>query len=201
MMQRSTARAAWLVLLPSCFSPQIAPTGVSSLQERLIAESLERAMVDLPLPPNPHARYSVEVSLQEPEQENFVRRMAERELMRQGFGVARGADSADVVLQLFVSSLATDRDRNTIGIPFLTAILAALTPALPGTDTTPLALYDKDTQRGLARVRAECRTPDRAQLLSAGEAIGAAYFSKTTLLTFIGPFTSTDLPDAARTGP
>jgi len=194
-VRRAAARAlAPLVLIAvaggsaACTTARVTATERSSIEQRLLVRSLERAAAELDATSLVGPRVRIELFTLTKDA-YFAREFLRARLETRGVRVAGPGDDADVVIQLFTAALAVDTADTLVGLPAMQA------PIL-GVPTPEIALFKLERSRG--RVEVQTYTYDRdGRLVSRlHDAKGEARYDRFTLLIFI-TFTMTDLDEPA----
>jgi hypothetical protein len=176
----------------ACTTARVTATERSSIEQRLLVRSLERAAAQLDATSlvGPRARIELFTLTKDA---YFAREFLRTRLETRGVRFVGPEDDADVVIRLFTAALAVDTADTLVGLPTMQApILAVPIPEI--------ALFKLERSRG--RVEVQTYTYDRdGRLVSRlGDAKGEARYDRVTLLIFI-TFTLTDLDKPAEQSP
>jgi hypothetical protein len=179
------AVAAALIVSTACTTVRITATTRSSVEQRLLVRSLERAAASL----DHRALVGRLVRIEMfglTSDHVFARDFVRARLEARGLRVTAGAE-ADVTLQVFATALAVDSADTLLGIPSMQVpVLAVPIPEI--------ALFKWERSRGHAEL--QLYTYDAAGALTAQlpDALGEAKYNRFTILIFVS-FTVTDLDD------
>lgn len=122
-------------------------TDRSSIEQRLLVRSLERAVAQLDTRRLAERPVSIELFALTKDQ-SFAREFLRVQLEARGIRVAKPGDPADMTLRVFVAALAVDTADTLVGLPAMQA--PVLTLPIP-----ELALFKWSRSRGYAEV--QCR--------------------------------------------
>jgi hypothetical protein len=170
----------------ACTTARMTATERSSIEQRLLVRSLERAAVRLDTTPLQGQRVRMDV-LALTSDAYFAREFLRARLETRGVDFAGPGDDADVTIQVFAAALAVDTADTLLGLPAMQApILAVPIPEI--------ALFKLERSRGHAEM--QTYTYDRSgRLISRlGDVKGEARYTRVTLLIFIS-FAVTDIDD------
>jgi hypothetical protein len=181
------------VLASACTTVRVTATGRSSIEQRLLVRSLERAVTRLTMAPLSGKSARVQLFALTGDQA-FAEEFLRARLEARGVRVVRAAEPADVVVRVFAGALAVDTAATLIGIPAISQVPVLAVP-LP-----EIALFKWERSRGHAEVQlytydAEGRFLDRLP-----DALGEAKWNRFTILIVIN-FTVTDLDDPPQAQP
>ena len=176
--------AALLLAGAGCTTARVTATERSSIEQRLLVRSLERAATRLDTTPLVGRRVRIELFTLTKDA-YFAREFLRARLETRGVRFVGAAEEADVVVQIFTAALAVDTADTLVGLPAMQAPVVAV--PIP-----EIALFKLERSRG--RVELQTYTyDDRGQLLARlGDARGQARYDRVTVLVFIS-FTLTDL--------
>jgi hypothetical protein len=169
-----------------CTTARMTATERSSIEQRLLVRSLERAAVRLDTTALLGQRVKMDLFTLTSDA-YFAREFLRARLETRGVRFAGAGDAADVTIQVFAAALAVDTADTLVGLPSMQApILAVPIPEI--------ALFKLERSRAHAEM--QTYTYDRSgQLISRlGDAKGEARYSRVTLLIFI-TFAVTDIDD------
>ncbi len=172
----------------ACTTARVTATERSSIEQRLLVRSLERAAAQLDATSLVGPRVRIELFTLTKDA-YFAREFVRARLETRGVRFVGPGDDADVVIHVFTAALAVDTADTLLGLPSMQApILAVPIPEI--------ALFKLERSRG--RVEVQTYTYDRdGRLVSRlGDAKGEARYDRVTLLIFI-TFTLTDLDKPA----
>ena len=158
----------------------------SSIEQRLLVRSLERAAVRLDTTALLGQRVKIDLFTLTSDA-YFAREFLRARLETRGVRFTGDGDAADVTIQVFAAALAVDTTDTLVGLPSMQApVLAVPIPEI--------ALFKLERSRGHAEM--QTYTYDRSgQLITRlGDAKGEARYSRVTLLIFI-TFAVTDIDD------
>ena len=185
---RSLALMLLAVAAPgaACTTVRFTATERSSIEQRLLVRSLERAAVRLDTAALAGQRGKLELFTLTNDA-YFAREFLRARLETRGVRFVGSGDDADVTIQIFTAALAVDTADTLLGIPAMQApVLAVPIPEI--------ALFKLERSRGHAEMQAY--TYDRGgQFISRlADAKGEARYNRVTILVFIS-FAVTDLDD------
>lgn len=133
---------------------QVSQTQRSSIEQRLVVRSLERALDQVGLEKFKGKSVAVDVYGLTADKE-FAKELFSVQLREQGASISADAKTTDVRLTLFVHSLGVDRGEKLVGIPAFAAPVAnvpvpeiALFKTVRNRGLTELQLYAFDTGSG-----------------------------------------------------
>jgi hypothetical protein len=177
---------AVVVVLPAasgCTTVRVTPTERSSIEQRLLVRSLERAAARLDITPLVGRRVRLELFSLTKDQ-LFAREFLRVRLEERGLRVTSGAD-ADVTVQVFTAALAVDTADTLFGIPAMQApVLAVPIPEI--------ALFKWERSRGHAELQSYVYDRDGLLLGQVHDVLGEAKYDRFTILIFVS-FTVTDI--------
>ena len=169
-----------------CTTARVTATERSSIEQRLLVRSLERAAVRLDTASLAGRRVRIELFTLTSDA-YFAREFLRARLETRGVRFVGPGDDADLTIQIFAAALAVDSTDTLLGLPAMQApVLAVPIPEI--------ALFKLERSRGHAEM--QTYTYDRGgQLVSRlGDAKGEARYTRVTLLIFIS-FAVTDMDD------
>lgn len=169
-----------------CTTVRVTATERSSIEQRLIVRSLERAAVRLDTASLVGRRVKIDLFTLGNDA-FFAREFLRARLETRGLQFAGPGDEADVTIQVFAAALAVDTADTLLGIPAMQApVLAVPIPEI--------ALFKLERSRGHAEI--QTYTYDRSGRLidRLRDAKGEARYNRVTLLIFIS-FALTDIDD------
>ena len=127
-----------------CTTVHITATPRSSVEQRLIVRSLERAVARLE--PAPLAGRTVRLEVFGlTDDRAFAEEFAKAQLEARGIRIARGSDAPEVILRMFLAALAVDTAQTLLGLPTMQV------PVLP-VPIPELALFKWERSSGHAKV-------------------------------------------------
>jgi len=180
------AVAGVLALSAACTTVRITATSRSSVEQRLLVRSLERAAARLDNPALLGRRVRIEL-FGLTSDHVFARDFFRAQLEARGLRVTSG-DDADVVLQVFATALAVDTADTLLGVPSMQV------PIL-GVPIPEIALFKWERSRGHAEVQLYTYDGDGRLLSRLPDAFGEAKHHRFTILVFIS-FSVSDLDEA-----
>ena len=195
----SVRRAAGRLLVPlmamtiaaggaACTTARVTATERSSIEQRLLVRSLERAAAQLDATSLVGPRVRIELFTLTRDG-YFAREFLRARLETRGVRFVAPGEDADVVIQLFTAALAVDTADTLVGLPAMQApILAVPIPEI--------ALFKLERSRGRVEVQTYTYDRDGRLLTRLGDAKGEARYDRLTLLIFI-TFSVTDLDKPA----
>jgi hypothetical protein len=176
---------ATTVLASACTTVRITATGRSSIEQRLLVRSLERAVGQLTIAPLSGRSVRVQLFGLTSDQ-SFAEEFLRARLEARGVRVIRADQPADVVVRFFAGALAVDTAETLFGIPatFQVPVLAIQMPEI--------ALFKWERSRGHAEVQLYTYDAEGRFLERLPGALGEAKWNRFTILIVIS-FTRTDL--------
>jgi hypothetical protein len=173
--------ALLLVLSMACTTVRITATERSSVEQRLLVRSLERAAAHLDKRPFLGRRVRVELTGLTSDQ-TFLRVRLEA----RGIRVTPGPD-ADLTLQVFAAALAVDTADTLFGVPSMQVpVLAVPIPEI--------ALFKWERSRGHAEIQLYTYDQTGALITQLPDALGEAKYDRYTILILIS-FAVSDLDE------
>jgi hypothetical protein len=184
---RVVATVATVVALSSaCTTARITATTRSSVEQRLLVRSLERAAARLDTGPLLGRPVRIEMYGLTPDY-IFARDFLRARLEARGLRVTAGAD-ADVTLQIFATALAVDTADTLLGIPSMQVpVLAVPIPEI--------ALFKWERSRGHAEIQLYTYDANGQLVSRLPDALGEAKYDRYTILIFVS-FSASDLDEA-----
>lgn len=184
--------AAVLGLLGAgCTTVRMTPTTRSSVEQRLLTASLERAAAELDIRALAGKRLKLELFGLTDDQV-FAREFLRSRLESRGVRVV-SAGEADATFRVFATALAVDTASTLLGLPAMQApVLAVPIPEV--------ALFKWDRNRGHAQFQSYVYDPAGRLLEPGPSALGQAKYDRFTIMIFIS-FTITDLEKRATAPP
>lgn len=170
----------------ACTTVRVTATERSSIEQRLLVRSLERAAVRLDTTSLVGQRLKIELFALTSDA-FFAREFLRARLERRGLQFAGPGDEADVTIQVFAAALAVDTADTLVGLPAMQApILAVPIPEI--------AIFKLERSRGHAEVQTYTYDTRGRLITRLGDAKGEARYNRVTLLIFIS-FAVTDIDD------
>jgi hypothetical protein len=171
------------LLVAGCTTVRITATERSSIEQRLLVRSLERAASRLDITPLVGRVVRLELFSLTKDQ-FFAREFLRARLEGRGLRVSSGADG-DVTLQVFTAALAVDTADTLVGLPAMQApVLAVPIPEI--------ALFKWERSRGHAALQAYVYDANGEPLGQVPDVLGEAKYDRFTVLIFIS-FAVTDI--------
>jgi hypothetical protein len=170
-----------------CFGPEKRVYPRSALEQQVTSVAVERAIAALHLEKRGlPRRLRLRVATPRETDDALVTALLRRGLGEAGVAVVERFDEGLPVLDANVLFAGSDTELSLLGLPVW---LPSLVPiAIPD-----ISLWRVETQSGRARLGLVLWSPEGRRLVQVEDAEGEAYFSNFTVLTFIGPFRSTDI--------
>jgi hypothetical protein len=173
-------------LSAACTTARATATARSSIEQRLLVRSLERAAARLDTTSLVGQRVRIDLFTLTNDA-YFAREFMRARLETRGVRFAGPAEEADVTIQVFAAALAVDTADTLVGLPAMQApILAVPIPEI--------ALFKLERSRGRADVQTYTYDSSGRLLTRLRDAKGEARYDRITLLIFIS-FTRTDIDD------
>jgi hypothetical protein len=170
----------------ACTTARVTATERSSIEQRLLVRSLERAAVRLDTTSLVGQRVKIELFALTSDA-FFAREFLRARLERRGLQFAGPGEEADVTIQVFATALAVDTADTLVGLPAMQApILAVPIPEI--------AIFKLERSRGHAEVQTYTYDNRGRLITRLGDAKGEAKYNRVTLLIFIS-FAVTDIDD------
>jgi hypothetical protein len=187
MAQRCSALAIVAIaaglLGAGCTTVRVTATERSSIEQRLLVRSLERAAARLDIAPLVGRLVRLELFALTKDQA-FAREFLRVRLEERGVRVTSGAD-ADLTLQVFTTALAVDTADTLVGLPAMQApILAVPIPEI--------ALFKLERSRGHAELQSYVFDASGRLLGQVHDVLGQAKWDRFTILIIIS-FVVTDI--------
>jgi hypothetical protein len=178
--------AAALALSAACTTVRITGTPRSSIEQRLLVRSLERAAARLDT--SSLAGHLLRIEMFGLTSDSvFARDFLRARLETRGLRVTSGSD-ADVTLQIFATALAVDTGDTLIGVPAMQApVLAVPIPEI--------ALFKLERSRGHAEVQLYTYDSEGRLTSQLPDVRGEAKYTRFTILIFIS-FSVSDIDEA-----
>jgi hypothetical protein len=184
MMRAHDAGLLWLLLgvgivagLSGCTTVKITGTARSSVEQRLIVRSLERAVAEIDTASLAERRVGVRLYALTPDQ-SFAEDFVASRLALRGVRVVRYGEAADVMMRIFASALAVDTESTLVGLPAMQApVLAFPIPEI--------ALFKAERSRGHAEVQIYAYDDDGHFLHALPGAFGQSKYARYTFLIVI----------------
>jgi len=177
--------ALLLVLSMACTTVRITATERSSVEQRLLVRSLERAAARLDKRPFLDRRVRVELTGLTSDQ-TFARDFLRVRLEARGIRVTTGPD-ADLTLRVFATALAVDTADTLFGVPSMQVpVLAVPIPEI--------ALFKWERSRGHAEIQLYTYDRTGALITQLPDALGEAKYDRYTILILIS-FAVSDLDE------
>jgi hypothetical protein len=174
---------AMTLLVAGCTTVRVTPTERSSIEQRLLVRSLERAAAHLDLTPLVGRVVRLRLFTLTKDQA-FAREFLRARLERRGLQVSDGTDG-EVTLQVFGAALAVDTADTLFGVPAMQApVLAVPIPEI--------ALFKWERSRGHAELQSYVYDASGRLLGQVRDVLGQAKWDRFTVLIFIS-FVVTDL--------
>src|SRR5688572_13223249 len=170
----------------ACTTARVTATERSSIEQRLLVRSLERAAVRLDTASLAGRRVKIDLFTLTNDA-FFAREFLRARLETRGVRFAGPGDEADVTVQIFAAALAVDTADTLLGLPAMQApILAVPIPEI--------ALFKLERSRGHAEMQTYTYDSSGRFITRLGDAKGEARYNRVTLLIFIS-FAVTDIDD------
>jgi hypothetical protein len=179
--------AAALVLLPilwsGCTTVGVTATKRSSLEQRLLTRSLERAAARLDTRPLQGRTVKLELYALT-EDQVFARELLKSRLETRGVRIASGS-GGDVTLRILATALAVDIADSLVGVPAIQVPVLAI--PIP-----EIALFKWERSRGHSEVQSYVYDVDGRLVDRVPDVLGEARWNRFTVLIFI-KFSTSDL--------
>jgi hypothetical protein len=177
---------AMALVCTACTTARVTATERSSIEQRLLVRSLERAAVRLDTSSLAGQRVKIDLFTLTPDA-FFAREFLRARLETRGVQFAGPGGEADVTIQIFAAALAVDTADTLLGLPAMQApILAVPIPEI--------ALFKLERSRGHAEMQTYAYDSSGRLITRLGDAKGEARYNRVTLLIFIS-FAVTDIDD------
>lgn len=173
-----TAAMLSVAILATSCSTRLTLTERSSVEQRLVVRSLERALTEIDIERFKGKKVAVDVygltADREFAQELMLARFRER-----GLRIASAADKADLRLKIFVNALAVDRGETLVGIPAFAAPVVNM-------PVPEIALFKWVRGRGHAEVDLFAFEQDSGDfVVKSPPAVGESSYDDYTILILI----------------
>lgn len=187
---RIVALAVLPVLLAGCFNPAVRVDGRTALEQQLTRTAILRAVAKLPVHRSVlEGRWKIEVVSPAGEDDSWTRALVRQRLVGLGAEISTNAAEKLPVVQATLLFAGSDIDSFVVGIP------------LPGTaGTSSISFFHENVERGRARVRLNFWDAEGALVAQTPPSVGEAHYGDYFVLTFLGPFSFTDLDDVETYG-
>ena len=170
----------------ACTTTRVTATERSSIEQRLLVRSLERAAVRLDTASLAGQRVKIDLFTLTNDA-FFAREFLRARLETRGVRFVGPGDEADVTIQMFAAALAVDTADTLLGIPAMQApVLAVPIPEI--------ALFKLERSRGHAEMQTYTYDSSGRLITRLGDTKGEARYNRVTLLIFIS-FAVTDIDD------
>jgi hypothetical protein len=175
------------VLASACTTVRVTATSRSSVEQRLLVRSLERAAERLTVAPLFGHAVRVQLFALTGDQA-FAEEFLRTRLEARGVRMALASEPADIVVRVFAGALAVDTADTLLGIPasFQVPVLAVALPEI--------ALFKWERSRGHSEVQLYTYDAEGRFLERLPDALGEAKWNRFTILIVI-TFTVSDLDD------
>lgn len=180
------------VATSACTTVRITATSRSSVEQRLLARSIERSVARLDTSPLDGRRVRVELFSLSGDAgfaEEYVRSLLEH----RGVRVARHGEPADVALRIFSRAIAVDTSETLLGLPTMQV------PVI-GFPTPEIALFKLERSRGHAEIDLFAYDGDGRFVRRLAGSLGEARYDRYTILIVVS-FSVTDVGDAPEPAP
>jgi hypothetical protein len=181
---------AWIGVAALTAACSMTPTATarSTIEQRLLSRSLERALARLDVSALGGKRVFVELDGLTPDQV-YARALVRAELRQRGVLVVGDASEAEARIQIIASGLGVDQGETLIGIPATTVPVLSL--SIP-----EIALFKFVRHQGLTEMKVYAYDRDGRPLDPAASTRGQSRYWQFTILVLI-KFTHDDLDDTA----
>lgn len=172
-------------LLAGCFNPTMMVDNRTALEQELTRGAIFRAVNQLPIIKNVlDGSWRIEVVSPDKIDDGWTYTLLRQHLVALGANISTKASENLPVVEAVVHFASSDLDNYILGFPF------------PGSmGTSSVSLYHQNSERGRARIHLNFWTNGGKLLAQSPAASGETHYTDVTLLTFVGPFTLTDLTD------
>ena len=172
-------------LLAGCFNPAMMVDGRTALEQELTRAAIFRAVKQLPIHKNVlQGRWKIAVVSPDSDDDSWTRTLLRQHLALQGANIVTNTTENLPVVEAVVQFAGSDIDNFIVGIP------------IPGSmGNSSFGFYHDSSEKGRAHIQLNFWTSDGKLLAHTPAALGEAHYSEITVLTFIGPFSFTDLRD------
>jgi hypothetical protein len=179
-------RNAILILLPllvqGCFNPLIQIDARTAMEQQLTRTAIIRAIDQLAIHKDVlTGEWGLQILAPNSRDESLIRGRLRDRLATLGAKVHNTPKDGASLISAWVIYAGTDIDNFYIGIP------------LPGLGYQTLSFYQSITARGRAEISLTFSDRTGKPFARTGSAFGGAHFTDLYFLTFIGPFSLTDL--------
>lgn len=176
--------------LAGCFNPTLKVDGRTAIEQQLTRAAIQRAIAELPIHRSVlEGRWKVESVGPDLKDDPWTRAMVRQRLVKAGARISTDPAEKLPVVQATLMFAGSDMDSFVAGVP------------LPGTmGAASLSFYHENVERGRARVRLNFWDADGKLVAQTPAGVGEAHYGDYFILTFIGPFSFTDLNDVATYG-
>ena len=177
-------------LLAGCFNPAMMVDGRTALEQELTRAAIFRAVKQLPIHKNVlQGRWKITVVSPDSNDDSWTHAQLRQHLVLLGADIATKTMENLPEVEAIVQFAGSDIDNFIIGIP------------IPGTmGNSSFGFYHDSSEKGRARVQLNFWTAEGKLLAQTPVALGEAHYTDITVLTFIGPFSFTNLHDVKSYG-
>jgi hypothetical protein len=182
-----------VMLLSGCFAPLKELENATAIEQEMTSAAISRSIAGLQVDGiDPQHRYSLRIAAPTGVDTALIRarlqeRLGEAHIRLQSETSTPEKAPRGPSLLAVVPFAGVDAEATLFGIPFVV-------PGLP-VALGDISLYKSSTLTGRARVELSAWTTDREPAANVSAAEASRYYRNWTVLTFIGPFRSTNLDE------
>lgn len=171
--------------LYGCFNPTLRVDGRTALEQQLTRTAILRAITELPIHQSVlEGRWKIDVVSPSGDDKDWTRTLLRQRLEALGANVSTDVAAKLPTVEATVAFAGSDVDNFVVGVP------------LPGTmGTASISFFHENVQRGRARIRLNFWDAGGTRIAQTPSSSGEAHYGDMFFLTFIGPFSFTDLDD------
>jgi hypothetical protein len=192
MLRTTIAMLALLILVAGCTTSRETSPLRTATEQLLISSAADRAARDLALRLPDSIKVFVDTTYFEGLDSRYAIGALREELLKQGARLVGDRPQADVVVELRAGALSIDENKILLGIPE-----TGVPIPLSGDLSLPeVALFKKDTRRGVAKFAAVAYDAKDGRFIAASEPqFGYSHETDWVVLLFFG-WTTTDVTPA-----
>jgi len=183
-----------VLLCGGCFSPILHPEYPSAIEQEMTSMAIRRSVAGIALPElDRRTQYVLRVAAPTGIDTALIRARLEQRLAAAQIRVrAEPAPRGSPTLLAVVPFAGVDVEATLFGVPFVV-------PGLP-VALGDISLYKSSTLTGRARVELSVWSAQRDEVAVAPPSEASRYYRNVTVLTFLGPFRSSNLEEGPLPG-
>ena len=171
--------------ISACFNPGMKVDGRMAIEQQLTREAIFQAIHQLPIFKGVlDGRWKIAVVSPDVHDDSWTHAQLRQRLVSLGADVSTNAAEDVPLVEAVVQFAGSDNDSFIIGLP------------IPGTmGTSSIGFFHDDGKRGRAQIQLNFWTNDGKLIAQTPDIYAETHYSDVTFLTFIGPFSFTNLDD------